>query len=369
VGTTQLSGFFQPQVFGEGFFDPRVSYDLTTGRYIVAAVGKHLHVNPPVSTCYVAVSATSDPTGLWHKYAFDILRGGASNYQRGDYPSLGWDDQAVYVSVNMFPVAGGGSTGTRTLILDKTAALAGLALTPTIIENVQLPNGNKAFTIKPAEAMGPLSTGLLMSTYGKDALMLARVTNPLGAPSITRYAIPVSQWYVAGDAPQLGSSTLLDTVDDRLQKTVYRAGVLWTGHTVASSSGGNARVKFYRLDPLGSQGILDTEVVSDTVTRYFMPAIVPDDQGNAVAVFQGSSASIYPSIYHARYNGSLAEFEAPVLTAASQVPYVTGQNPNRWGDYTDAALDVVTGDRVWVQGELCYGFGFWKLHAARVPTR
>ena len=67
------------------------------------------------------------------------------------------DGTAIYVSFNMGLFTTGEITGNRLLIINKSQALAGQALTGTqIIDDILLPNppfqaGNRAFTLRPVE--------------------------------------------------------------------------------------------------------------------------------------------------------------------------------------------------------------------------
>jgi len=76
-------------------FDPKSIYDQNSGRFIVMTLGKT--VSPQRSWLMIAVSQTSDPNGLWNKWAIDA-RQSSNNW--ADYPGLGADANNVYITAN-----------------------------------------------------------------------------------------------------------------------------------------------------------------------------------------------------------------------------------------------------------------------------
>jgi hypothetical protein len=377
LSTVTLAGFFpnEPTRF---LFDPRLSYDEQTGRFIMAAVGRK-DANPTRSTCVVAVSATSDPTGAWAKYWFDVGLGSPASAW-ADYPSLGYDGEGIYVSFNLFSFTTGSFVANRVLMLDKAAAMGAQPLTPVLMDNLLLPSppyspNQLASTIRPVEAVSPVSPTLFLARAGDIGLVLYKLTDPLGkagGPTMTSHFIDTSDTAEQGEAPQPKAAAELNTGDARLQKTVYRNGVIWTSHSlsVTGTPDGRSAVIFYRIDPSGSGSLLDADVISDPNRHYFFPALMPDAAGNGVAVFHGSSPTEFAGTYHARYDGATGTFEPPVQTAVSTRTYESRdkQQRNRWGDYSDAAVDVLTGNRIWIQGQLAATGTTWKMFAARVVS-
>ena len=86
-------------------------------------------------------------------------------------------------------------------------------------------------------------------------------------------------------------------------------------------------------------------------SRYFYyPAIQTDGSGNLIAVFSGSSAGEYASVYASGQKTTEPNsFQAPVLTQAGENAYTPFAN--RWGDYSGAAIDPTNQAVVWVAGE------------------
>lgn len=80
-------------------FDPRVLYDDETGRWYATAVDNGGLPN----SILMAVSCSEDPTAGWIGFAIDS---DSSDERWADFPTLGFNDEGIFVSTNMFPVEG-----------------------------------------------------------------------------------------------------------------------------------------------------------------------------------------------------------------------------------------------------------------------
>src|SRR6476661_1807697 len=102
--------------------DPIALYDPLADRWLMSQFGFRTDPNGnnigPYYQC-VAISATADPLGAWHRYAFLI-----SNDTLPDYGKFGVWPEAYYASFNMFPDAGGFAGG-GFAAFDRAQMLAG----------------------------------------------------------------------------------------------------------------------------------------------------------------------------------------------------------------------------------------------------
>jgi hypothetical protein len=107
-GPAPLASLFGDVAWPARLLDTRVVYDVHRDRFVVAAIqtrgGNGTELEPRIR---VAVSATGDPTSAtpadWRSLAIRYNAWGASLF--ADYPGLGVDEEAVYVTANMFSAA------------------------------------------------------------------------------------------------------------------------------------------------------------------------------------------------------------------------------------------------------------------------
>jgi hypothetical protein len=82
----------------------------------------------------IAVSTTSNPTGLWTIYRIDVTNDGTHNPDPanacpclGDYPHIGADANGFYVTTNAYPWNGNGFNGAQIYAFSKAQLAAGAA--------------------------------------------------------------------------------------------------------------------------------------------------------------------------------------------------------------------------------------------------
>jgi subtilisin-like proprotein convertase family protein len=371
-GTTATGSFFASLNPVNGTFDPKVVYDQYNGRFVVVS----LEMTNNTSRILLAVSQTSDPNQGWFFTAINssLTISGAACW--ADYPGFAVDANAIYVSANMFPFAGGSGRGSRLWIINKTPFYTGGAATVNMYDpSVSAGLPFEAFTLQPAQMYGtaPGSTGtfLLSSrwTSGSDnELSVIRVDNPTTTPTFTNTFLDFGQIDNVGafptTAPQLGTTTGIDTVDDRLMNAVWRDNTLWAAGAVIPPSGpdiNQVTAHWYKIDTtnLSSLAVADEGNVGGediaTGTYTFDPSINVDSGGDMAMNFAASGPNIHPGAY---YTGRLASDPAGTTRAAGVLAagldsYVRtfGSGRNRWGDYSSIALDPTDNSRFWLFNE------------------
>jgi hypothetical protein len=121
LSTTSLQNFwaslgpFQTVI---GVFDPRIHYDPFSGRWITVACADPRHAN---SSVVVAVSQTSDPTGLWNFYQVDV---DLADLLWADYPSVGFNKDWIVVQFNMYDM-GNNFSRSEIYVFDKLNLYSG----------------------------------------------------------------------------------------------------------------------------------------------------------------------------------------------------------------------------------------------------
>ncbi|MFH1746609.1 MAG: dockerin type I domain-containing protein [Planctomycetota bacterium] len=352
--TNILLGAFLPGSNG----DPRTVFNHHSGRWIVTVPDFSA-----TATIFMAVSLTDDPTGDWFKTSFHTAEGSdAGNWP--DYPTLGVDANGIYIAAYM--VGGGGMT---IWAIDKAPLVAPSPSLGTITAFRNLPWEG---AIQPAHTYGypggfPGCEYLVsIDASSSDRLRVRRVNPPLTAPTLTNLGtITVGTISDPPNAPALGSSTPLNTVDSRLMMSVYRDGSLWTCHTI--SYGGKAAVRWYEIDPSG-MSLLQIGTVADSTLYYFFPSIMVNQSGNVVMGFTGSHSSQYAACYYTGRMSSdpLGEMAEPIMFKEGTGPQnnVDGYGRNRWGDYSYTTLDPLDQTTFWTIQEYGHSTDIWGTYIA-----
>jgi len=154
-------------VFGPFVIDPVCYFDPDNERFIVAITTLHQLPDGTFTgrnTIDIAVSNTSDPTGLWTIYNIPAQNDGTEGTPNHgctldgstpgpcfqDYPHIGGDANGVYVSTNEYDLFGPSYSAAQIFAFSK----AQLAVHPgsinvTLVENLEV-DGSPGFTVWPA---------------------------------------------------------------------------------------------------------------------------------------------------------------------------------------------------------------------------
>lgn len=345
--------------------DPVVLYDQFAQRWVITQFA----VAGPYLEC-VAVSSTSDPTGSYYRYAFQI-----SSSDLNDYPKLGvWSD-GYYAAFNMF---GSSFTGVKLAAFERSAMLQGNSAQMVIFDAP----GSTAYSILPADVDGDV-----LPPPGSPEYFVNYQSPNLWGGS-TPYGLNIWQMHVDWTTPS--SSTLtgpveldvdpfndllcggsrncipqpggadVDAISDRLMfRLAYRNygdhEALVVNHTVgADSSGNRAGIRWYEIrDPGGTPAIFQqgTFAPSDSHNRW-MGSIAMDASGNMALGYSVSDSSTAPSVW---YTGRLVTDTAGTLPQG-EGSFVDGGgsqggSAGRWGDYSSMLIDPVDDCTFWYTTE------------------
>jgi hypothetical protein len=369
-------------------FDPRVRYDRNEDRFVVCAVQYEPGLTtdgeivdreeleegadprdgeegedevseddaetelsrPPRGWWMVAVSATSNPNGKWYVYRVPPI----TNEGLVDYPTLGLDRDAIYLTQNFF----GEQFEVTMATLDKAAMYDGDAVTGHHFTGMHNPDPDAPFTFTVQPALQPFSGGssgsyyLVNSGFVSNALTLWEVTDPVGDPDLACHTVEVGPYSGPPAAEQPGTDARIDTLGTRLMNADYDDGSLWTAHTVGYDWTGDgdrvAAVRWYEID-VATRSLVQSGVYGEPNTSYFIPTVNADD-GETVVVHNVSGPDTYPRMDVAgrTADAPAGELEDAVVVeeGKSSYDYGEGSDVMRWGDYNGAAVDPITG-RFW----------------------
>ncbi len=378
-GTTAVGSFFQTLSPVNGLFDPKVIYDQYNNRFLVVALeSTDTADGDPSNTSriLIAVSDDSDPNGTWYFHAINSLINISGSDSWADYPGFAIDNQAIYVTANMYTFGGSPAyQGARLWIINKTPFYTGGAASVNVYDPSSAV-GQAATTAQPAHMFGTPSSGVgtfLVRYSGYSAatieyLSVIRVDNPLTSPSFSHQFISLGNIdftpTAIPDAPQPMTTTLIETNDRRALHAVWRNNSLWASTTVLPPSGSDAgqataywvRVNTSNLASLtvADQGNAGGNDIDAGAYTYF-PSIVVDQFGNMALGFALSSPNHYPGAY---FTGRFSTdppgtVQSTSVLAAGQGVYkrTFGYPSNRWGDYSGISLDPSDGKTIWIFNE------------------
>ena len=377
-----LANFFSALTPENLVFDPKIIYDQYAERFVVVALVRVDNgiLNPDnVSRILMAVSDDGNPNGIWYLDSIDsrLLVGGLVS-SWADFPGLAIDEEAVYITANMFSFGNNTFTGSRLWILDKGVGSGGFyddgVASITIHDPSTLaPLPAQAPTLQPAHVFGPdgipggAGTFLVNSgwTGGSiDFLSVIRVDDPLGAPSFSNQFInlgDITNGFNLPDAPQAGTGIAIETNDVRTLHAVWRDNTLWAVNTVNPPNGsdaGQATAHWYEIDTsvlsaltLTQQGDVGGEDIAPD-THTFFPSISVDEAGNMGLGFTASAPTIFPGAYYTgRQRSDPAGTVQSSETLAAGVDFYVrtlGSGRNRWGDYSGMSIDPSDERTFWV---------------------
>ncbi len=371
-------------------FDPKVFYDEETSRWVFVSM---THAASANSAILVAVSANSDPTGVWYARAYDA---DAANFTWADYPTVGINTKWISVGASMFvsSMTSNAFNGTKIWVFEKSQLIAPGAVTPHMLNPFFDQTGDGlGFTLQAAITYDNsqadlflLDSGWLETASGPSLVRISKITGPVATPSweIVTTNDPAGQGYLQlaatfdyypAAAQQLGSASKLDTGDARVLSSVFRNGHLWFSLTGGLPFGAPTRASAYwfELTPTVSPAVLVQGGVVDAVGKYyFFPSIAVDADDNAALGFTASDPSIFAGAYYTgRYNqDTLGTMQTPVQYKAGAAKYTKDFGSGiRWGDYSATVPDPVTANVFWTIQEYAEavdscgaGFDCWGTH-------
>ena len=414
VTGVSLAAFFAPLTPANPTFDPKVIYDQHAGRFVVVTLERLdvvLGDGMDSSRILVAVSDDSDPTGTWFMTAIPATLTffnstlAASVAHWADYPGFAVDEEAVYITNNMFSflTTGGAFGGTRLWVIDKTAGAGGGFYgggTPTVSLFDPYGASPDCLTMapfcgisQPAHVFGAPATTPNVGTwfsffsgltaFGSEFMQVMRLDDPIG-PGTPTFLGPsfVSMGNIDDlggaplpDAPQMGTAETIETNDRRTLHSVWRDDSLYVTTTIDPETGdpddGEATAHWVHMGTsvlagspppvalIDQGGIGGEDIAADTHT--FFPSIAVTSNGDVAIGFSASASTIFASSAFT----TRAAADPPgsnrgsVILSAGLGPYIrtldapacaTPPAENRWGDYSGAALDPVD-ECFWIYNE------------------
>jgi hypothetical protein len=359
--------------------DPIVLYDHLADRWLLSQFA----IPDPYYQC-IAVSATGDPTGQWHRYQFEI-----SDTKLNDYPKFGvWPD-AYYMTVNQFEASAWAGQGVAAFERDQMLVGAPARMVFFDLYEVDGTLGG----MLPADLDGPPPPlgspnpfALVNDNIWEDQLQIWNFWVNWASPSSSTFIFQKTLSTASFDSnmcsgarnciPQPGGSAV-DAISDRLMyRLQYRNfgdhQSMVVNHTV-DVGGDHAGVRWYEMRKTGGGwSIFQQGTFAPDSDHRWMGSVAMNSKGDIGLGYSVSSTTTSPSI---RFTGRLAEDPAGQMTF-SEGEIITGSgyqtsSSGRWGDYSMMAVDPVDDCTFWYTQEYYAeeGLAPWQTRIASFKLR
>ena len=347
--------------------DPRCYYDASTDTWFATV----LYLNSTFTSGHldIAVNSSGDPTNSWTQYQINTDDPGGNGCPCfGDQPTLGIDGNNLYVTTNEFSINGPAFNGANIYAIAKTDLVAGTRPAHFVEFSGLSIGGTTAASVQPALTTGSSPAEYFLNSLDPTATTDHRVgvwalthggrVAAGGMPTLSNRILASETYGVPPSAAQKGSSSLIDSGDDRMQQTQFIGGEIWGELTTAVTISGDPtpragaawfvvrpRLKAGRL--AGAQMDRQGYVVASGANVIY-PALQADAAGRAAMVFTVTGAHRYPSAAYATLPSTGNAFGAVTVAGPGTGPY--DRHASRWGDYSFAVL-ATNADAVWLATE------------------
>lgn len=338
-------------------FDPRSIYDYVSQRWFTVEVD-----NSQSSNSNILISVSNSMDYSQGSNSFSILFDNTGTTW-ADYPQIGYNPNYVVISVNAFNISNNASVGSVIYVLNKSALLSETLSYQKIVDPS---NVNQCPMVSYDNTTPFYLARVVPGLLGINSnTALARITGTIGSlnyiPNFTT-ALSLVTWASTGNnAPQSGSSNLIDTNDDRIQNAVLYNGILWYTHTIFETLTSVSQVQWWSFN-LGLLVLLSNQVISSPSNFYCYPSIAVNKNGDAVIVFAQMNSTIFPTMLYSYKDNTDSSFRSPVVIKSGSSAY----NNLRWGDYFTASVDPSDLESFWIQGEVTDSFNNWLTWIARI---
>jgi hypothetical protein len=369
-GTSLAGPFNINKVFHDGFAqftsDPRCHYDPATKTWF--AVILFLNDTFTASRLEIAVNR-GDPRDDWSVFKTDTTHAGGPGCPCfGDQPTLGIDASNIYVTTNEFSILGPEFNGAQIYAISKSDLVAH----PNKVHFVQFTDlfigGAQAASVQPALTFGSATAEYFLSSLdpngtGDNRIAVWALTDVDGVssghkPKLSKVVVASEAYAIPPPAKQKGSTSTIDSGDDRMQQVQFIGGEIWgeldTSVTPRGDNTVRAGAAWFRVRPELEGSTLDSARIDGqgyvvSAGEYVLyPAVQADRDGHAAMVFTLTGANRFASAAYAVLSEDDSGFGRPRVAAAGTGPY--DANATRWGDYSWAVLDPA-GDSVWMSTE------------------
>lgn len=338
--------------------DPICLYDEQADRWMVA----EFSISGSNDYMLIAVSATNDPTGSWHKYSFDVT-------DMPDYEKFGiWRD-GYYMGTNT-------GSGNDIYVFQRSQMLIGGTALMVGFDNPWRPTTIDGFIcVPPVDNDGAYapegSPGLFITINddaiagGSDQLWIYELAVNWTTPSSSTFS-RVQQLNVPAfdsnfganwdNIKQLGTTRELDAIPMVIMNVPQFRNfgsyqTLVCCHTVDVDNTDHAGVRWYELRKTsGTWTLRQSGTYAPDGHSRWMGSIVLNGSGQLGLGYSISSSTMYPGIRYCGQSTAAYNAGAGVLDIAEEVIQNGSSSQtayNRWGDYSNISIDPINDHTFW----------------------
>jgi hypothetical protein len=268
----------------------------------------------------------------------------------GDYPKIGYDDQALYINSRQFPFSGGGLNYNKIRILNSSDfyAAQGNSVSWTDIWNIRV-NGQIYDNIHPYYSYdtGENSAYFVFAdNFGASFYQLFKITDPITNPVLTSTRLNLGTSYNRAPSGEQQGGNAVDNFTWICKAPVLRDGLLYAAHAIENTQHDDySSIKYFVID-VNSNAVIEEVEQGEDGYFFIQPAITVDKDHNIAITYSKSSSSTYVGAYYStRLSTDPPGLSPSKVMTEGLSPH---SNATRWGDYFSAAIDPVNQYDIWL---------------------
>jgi len=339
-------------------FDPKVVYDPTADRFILAMLNGF---NDTTSAIILGFSQTNVAWGLWNFY---ILPGDAlGNNLWSDFPMISVSNEELFISVNLLYNDSTWQAGFNQSIIwqvKKDLGYNGQTLQTQLHSNINY-NGSVIRNLCPVKGdiatYGPGTWFVSNRNFsaGNDTIFLLHVTDTIGSTTqqVTVQALTSPlQYRMPLDADQLGSAEKLIVNDARIMGAFLHDDNIQFVATTLDTLSGYDGIYHGKISQVSSAPVITANIytVPNTDIAYANIAYAGTSLGDERSLFSFlyASTTLYPGTAAAVWDGLTYSPHVVLRPGSAACNMLIGDE--RWGDYTGCQTRYNQPGNVWING-------------------
>ena len=356
----------EPAFTGELVSDPRCIFDKSTDTFFFTAVATNLTTGATTLESHVDIVVVNGTSGTFVEYKFDTTDLSNPNGDcpcLDDQPKVGIDNNAIYIGADEFSLTSNLYNGAELLVISKPQLVSAASfVNAAYFTNLSLA-GIPVLDLMPAISVSSTNTEYLENSFPFDAvgnpvfstnvIGLWRVTDDGdvtsgGIPNLSARLVKTETYAFPVNAATTPPGNFLNTNDDRMGQLEFIDGQLWssveTSVNIKGTIGEVVGAAWFNID--AATRAVDRQGYVATKGQYLIyPTILHTSSGLTIINFTITNPTLNPSAAFVRLSSSKTiEIEATGVSPYD-IPF-----PNRWGDYSWAALDP-DGVHIWMGNE------------------